>query len=175
MGGEPFHGCHDLGDSGLVVCSQQGRAVGGYHSITQVIQKIGKFRGRKDNIVLEDDIVALVVFVDPGPDVFSRYVGGRIDMGHESDGGSTPAFRQVRREPGNQVTVIAEQDNGNTEIFTFLLQETEKIPLPRCRGQLFFIMRIRRRVYPDVPVQAFKDPLFNPGLIGFVHGPILQR
>ena len=84
------HG-HDRGDGGLVVAAQQGGAVGEDQILAHVVLQVRELPGGHDDALLpvQQDVPAVVVLQYPRPAVSAGGVGGRVHVGHQSEGLST--------------------------------------------------------------------------------------
>ena len=82
-------GGHDFGHSGLVICSEQGVAVGGDQGLAHIVLQLGEFLGVEFHALelVEDDGLAVVVLHYAWLDAAAGGVGGGVHMGDESYGG----------------------------------------------------------------------------------------
>ena len=72
-----LHSGHDLSHTGLIVCTQQGGAVGGDESLALQLLQEGEGGGLHDHAGAgQGDIAAVVVLVEDGLDVLAGSVGG---------------------------------------------------------------------------------------------------
>ena len=82
-----LHCIHDLGNTGLVVCTKQGSAVCGNQGLTLVLKEFRELAWLeiKSFHTLERNLAAVIILYDLWLDVVSRSIRSCIDVGDESD------------------------------------------------------------------------------------------
>ena len=82
------HGLHDLGDTRLVIGSQQGSAIGDDQVFSDMLQEFWELACRTDDARTQLDVLAVIVTDNPGLHVLTAAVGGCIVMTDKSYGGN---------------------------------------------------------------------------------------
>ena len=130
---QPLDGAQNLGDTSLVVGTQQGVTAGNDEFLTQVVVHLGELNGVQHDIVLlaQHDGLAVILH-DAGLHVMTAHVGGGVHVGNETDGGH--GLVGIGGQGGKQVTVVIKRDVAQAHSMQFLFQLLGKHHLTRCRG-----------------------------------------
>ena len=98
------------------------------------MRQVRKFGYPHDNVQVrvQDNILAVIVCMDLGLDIFSIEVG-RIHMGDKANSWRLLIGRQVAWQEGRDKGVYRiEADLAETEVLEFALQHAEEVQLARC-------------------------------------------
>ncbi len=128
---QPFHGGENLGDTSLVVGTEQRSAVGDDELLAHIVVKFGELLRVEDDALLlvEHDGASLVVD-DARFHVVAAHVGGGVHVGDEADGGHL-LVAAVARQRGKEVAVVVERDVAQPHGVQFLLEHAGKCHLAR--------------------------------------------
>ena len=128
---EPLCRGQDFRHTGLVVGSQEGRAIGDDQVLAYVSgQGLIFLRLQKDALLLVQEDIPSIVLDDSGLDILAGGIRSRIHVGDQADGGQTLV-------PGNGAVHIAHFVHvgiGNAHGLHFLRQSSPQHLLPRGRG-----------------------------------------
>ena len=81
------HRLDNLGDTRLVVGTEQRVAVGHDDVLALVVEQLGKLGGRRHDALAQHDVSTVIVLDDAGLDVGARAVHAGVVVGNEADGG----------------------------------------------------------------------------------------
>ena len=146
------HGLHNLGYAGLVVSTQQRRAVGHDEVFAHVVQQLGKLAWRRDNALGEQNVLAVVLLDYLCLDAGTRAVGRRVVVGNETDGGHL--VLDVRLQRGVDVTLVVHLDIAQSLSLQFLLQVFGKHQLLGRAGHALTVLS-RLRVVLRIVDESF--------------------
>lgn len=115
---EVFDSADDGRDAGLVIGTEEGRAVGEQDVLTLILQDFREGFRRKDDALffIQDDIPAVVIVFTDDFDVLPRGIGAGIDVGNEADDRAVDA---VGRQGSHDVAVFIDRNVRKTEAFQF--------------------------------------------------------
>ena len=113
-----FDGADDGRDAGLVVGTEEGRAVGEQDVLTLIFEDFREGFRRKDDVLffIQDDILAVVIIFADDFDVLPRGIGAGIDVRNEADDRAVDA---VGRQGGHDVAVFIDGNVGKAEALQF--------------------------------------------------------
>ena len=127
-------GGEDLGHAGFIVCAQQGGAVGGDEGLALQLFQEGEGGGLHDHAGAgQDDIAAVVVFVEDGLDVLAGGVGGGVHVGDEAQRGLLLAALGGG-DAAVDVAVLVHKGVLDADGLHLLHQQVGQIKFPRGRG-----------------------------------------
>ena len=123
---EVVNGCDYFGDSGFVIGSEEGVAVGHDEVLTFVVEQFGEFGGFEHDSFggVEYYVIAVVVFDDARSHVFSAHVRRCVEVGDEADCGNL--LVNVAFERCHQIAVVIKNNVVEThcaEFFFKMLRE----------------------------------------------------
>ena len=148
-------GVHDLGDAGLVIGAEEGRAVGGDQRLADIVEQLRELLRLELEAgnALEVDGLAVILPDNLRLDVLAGGVGSGVDMGHEADGGGV--FSVVAGDLGVDIAVLLRL-GGDAEGAELVREHVQQVPL-LGRGRLGGGFFIGLRVDGDVAQEAVED------------------
>ena len=131
---QPLGHGHDLRHAGLVVCAEDGGAVGDDEGLAAEGGEMGEGGGaQRAPARAQLDVAAVVVLDHAGLDVLAGEIGDGVNVGEEADAG---LVLQARRggQGGVDVAVLVHVHVLRAELVQLPLQDVRKIKLPLGRG-----------------------------------------
>ena len=126
-----LHCVHNLGNTGLVVCAQQGGAVRGDDGLSPMVQKLREIRRveEKSRYALQGNGTAVVVFDNLRLDISSGGVRSRVHVRNKAD--CRHILVQVGRDAGHYIAVLVEF-GFNTHRCQLIAKQFQQIELFAC-------------------------------------------
>ena len=149
LGQQGLHCGQDLGHAGLVICAQQGRAVGGDEGLALQLLEEGEGGGLHDHAGGgQDHIAAVVVFMEDGVDVLAAGIRCGVHVGDQTQCRLVLAVGRSRNAAVN-VAVLVHKGIFDADGLHVLDQNVCKVKLPLCGGMRTRI-GIRGGVHPGI-------------------------
>ena len=144
-----LHRVHDFRYAGLVIGTQQRRAVGRDERLAHVMQhlrELGRLQ-RQSRHTLEGDFPAVIRLDDLRLDIRPGRIRRRIDMGDEAH--RRHLLVHIGRNAAHHIPVLVERDL-HAHPLQFIPQHPQQIPL-LLGGRLALRLLVRLRVHRHVP------------------------
>ena len=150
---QEMRGIHDLGEAGLVVGAEQGRAVGGDDVVADLVLEFGML-GDADHlrgVRGQGDVAAAVILHDLRLDVRTAAIGRGVHVRAEAD--HRDFLVGVGRDRRIDIAVLVEMGVGDAHLLQLFREQPAQILL-LCGGGAGRRGRIRLGVDDDVAQEA---------------------
>ena len=145
-------GIHYLRHSGLVIRSEQSRAIRRDYRLPLVLQQFREFVHLEAQPVVQPDVLPVIVRYYLRMDVFPGSIGRCVHMGDEPY--RRHIFPAIRRNRCHHVSVFI-QFRRDAHGIQFVPQDFQQVQLP-CRARLAFGILVRLRVHSHISQKSVK-------------------